>query len=296
MSKAPLPYNDSALTWGPDFNKKSTMQNAVPAQKTYAYVDGAQTASEQAVLVSQKAADRQAALATLFKGGRTRRVRRRTRRSRRQRGGEAAPSGVESSTADSAASVPQEVTVVNFDPSSQSGWSGPVNPNTHALTNSETLMKIQRLKGSLFCAPPNNCPAMPASAIKSSKSGGGARRAPYGVVRRLRRHSSGKMKGHAKSVGARRTRKRTSARVFRRIRSVPSMKRRRGASFKGHEMVLRGLRTARRQTVGQLVKSLRDARDRGLARTRTYKHAKDALAEKRKRVYATGRRLLGLPV
>jgi len=296
MSKVPLAYSDSASTWGP-IQSVATLQKAVPAQQTYAYVDGAQTASEQAVVVAQKMNDKQAKLANLFKGGRTRRVRRRTRRSRRQRGGEGAPTGVESPTVDNAASVPQKVTVVNFDPSSQSGWSGPVNPNTHAQKNSETLLALQRLNSSLFCAKPgSNCPTMPASAVTGSKSGGGARRGRRGVSRRLRRRSSGKTKGGSKSEGARRTRKRTISRGVRRIRSVPSSRGSKGMSFKRHASALRGLRSARRQTVGQLAKSLRDARDTGLGRTRPYKYAEDVLAGKRKRVYATGRRLLGLPV
>jgi hypothetical protein len=142
------------------------------------------------------------------------------------------------------------------------------------------------------------CAPMPESAVKAStvknKSGGGGRRRRR-ASRKLRRRPVRKARGGTKSQM---TPRRTKSRGVRRVRSAPSGRRstRKMPSFKRHAAVVRGLRGSRRQTVHNLARTLRAAREMGLGRTRAYKDAQGALADKRRRTYATGRRLLGLPV
>lgn len=168
--------------------------------------------------------------------------------------------------------------------------SGPIT-DTHTDLSKKingTHLLLQRINqaGSQVAAPP-----VPASLFDTLKGG----RRASNALRKLRHRSTRKAKGGTRSL---RTRKRKSSRHVGRAHSAPSAKRRtrKNQSFKKHKAVVNKLRGARRQSTHDLARTLRDARDMGLNFTRSYGNASQILANKRRGAYATGRRLLGLPV
>lgn len=173
-------------------------------------------------------------------------------------------------------------------PSFESSDLSPVTHTDLSKKLNETHLSLQRINQAFS---KTSASPVPASMFDTLKGG----RRMSNVLRKLRRRSTRKAKGGTRSL---RTRKIKSSRRVRRAHSAPSGKRRtrKNHSFKKHREAVNKLRGARRQSTHALARTLQDARGMGLDHTQSYANASRILANKRRGAYATGRRLLGLPV